>query len=227
MLACLLLIGALLAWAHLTGRAHLAPYDPRSAHRWLYRTPFTRLGDFGLGMAGAFLVTYARVRWGRALQVVGGLTALGIMTSAAAFFSAASFDALYALPMFLLIVGLAAAPETGLGRLLATRTAVLLGEASFAFYLLHVTVLRGVTLHWADRFGHWLVAQAMLFALALFAAVGAHQLIERPAQRLLRRLLDHRARVRPCGRSRPCRTRRRSPAARTRRGRRRTGAPSR
>jgi peptidoglycan/LPS O-acetylase OafA/YrhL len=192
--ACLLLIGGLLAWAHLTGRAHLLSTDPRSAHRWLYRTPLTRLGDFGLGMAGAFLVMHARARWGRACQVAGGLTTLATMTSATAFYTAASFDALYALPMFLLIVGLAAAPKTLLGRLLATRTAVYLGEASFAFYLLHFTFLTYFTLHWPDTFAHWLVAQVMFFTVALFAAAGAHQLVEKPAQRWIRRLLDRPAR---------------------------------
>jgi peptidoglycan/LPS O-acetylase OafA/YrhL len=39
----------------LVGRGGLAWEDPDSAHRWLYRTPATRLGDFALGVIGALL----------------------------------------------------------------------------------------------------------------------------------------------------------------------------
>ncbi|MEI8082378.1 MAG: acyltransferase family protein, partial [Actinomycetes bacterium] len=40
-----------------TGLADRPPSDPASAHRWLYRMPAMRLGDFGLGigLAAAFL----------------------------------------------------------------------------------------------------------------------------------------------------------------------------
>jgi peptidoglycan/LPS O-acetylase OafA/YrhL len=183
--------GAALLWAELTGRAALPSGDPDSAHRWLYRSPLTRLGDFTLGMAGAFLVPHWRTaaRWGPIAQFVGGVTMIALMCSSAVFYSAPSFDALSIVPMFLLIAGLAGAPGSMFGRLLSTPVAVLLGEASFALYLLHVTALRTLTLHWRPTFGHWFVAQVALFAAILCLALGAHHFIERPARRLLCRWL--------------------------------------
>jgi len=114
------------------------------------------------------------------------------MCSKTVYLSAASFDALYILPMFLLIVGLAAAPGTLPGRLLSTRPAILLGEASFALYLIHYTLLHTLNPQWQNSLSHWLVAQAGTFAVILCAAMGAHLMIEKPAQRWIRKVFTPR-----------------------------------
>jgi peptidoglycan/LPS O-acetylase OafA/YrhL len=188
----------LVAWAYLTGRAALPPTDPASVHRWLYRTPLTRLGDFTLGMAGAYLVAArpARpgrtARWGRAAQAVAVAGIVLPMTSGRILMSPASYDALYMLPMFLLIVGLAVSPGTLLARVLSTRTAVVLGEASYALYLLHKPLLSMLALPPQAGDARWLAAQLAAFAIVLCAALGAHLLVEKPAQRFIRRILDRR-----------------------------------
>ena len=46
---------ALAAVFVVTGHGNLSFADPGSAHRWLYRTPLTRLGDFALGILAARL----------------------------------------------------------------------------------------------------------------------------------------------------------------------------
>jgi hypothetical protein len=46
---------ALAAWFVLSGRGSLPWSSVESAHRWLYVTPLTRLGDFTLGILAACL----------------------------------------------------------------------------------------------------------------------------------------------------------------------------
>jgi peptidoglycan/LPS O-acetylase OafA/YrhL len=66
---------------------------------------------------------------------------------------------------------------------------VLFGEASFAFYLLHLPLVGSLSIA-AGGGRAWVVANAITFSLILLMAVGAHMVIERPAQRLLRRAFN-------------------------------------
>lgn len=102
---------------------------------------------------------------------------------------AASWDISYALPGAALIFFLASAPPSSGSRWLASRPLVLLGEASYALYLCHVTAL--------DRLGvgqfpgtAWLAASGLTVLLVLAFAIGLHVGFERPARELLRALLD-------------------------------------
>lgn len=171
--------------------------DAGSAHRWLYLMPLTRLGDFALGMLCAllFVQTYNE-RWakhiGAPLAIGAMLTVLAFMAWPALLFSSWSWDVAYAVPAALLIFGLASAPASLPARLLSLPFLVLLGEASYAFYLVHypaIELLGGGT--WAN----WVSPTAVVFeALTLGAilalAVGLHITFEGPSRTYLRRALS-------------------------------------
>lgn len=132
-----------------TGRAALPWNDPESAHRWLYRTPVTRLADFSLGIIAALLVRRSsrdelagsQCRW-TFVTYSAFIMILLLMMWPPNLFSAFSFDASYAPIAYFLILGLTLAPNTKLSRFLASRSMVILGEASFALYLIHAPLLK-------------------------------------------------------------------------------------
>jgi peptidoglycan/LPS O-acetylase OafA/YrhL len=186
----------------LTGRGALPVTDPQSAHRWLYRMPLLRLGDFALGILAARL--FLRIRdaaWARSLGswlLVGSLVWTVLAAAQPSMvYSGWSWDALYAPPSVGLILGLALAPAHPVSRLLALRLVVFLGEVSFAFYLTHKTVIELVN---AGQWQHTgltvpsvlLEATKLCFATAL--AIGLHLGIERPARTVVRGWLDPSAR---------------------------------
>jgi peptidoglycan/LPS O-acetylase OafA/YrhL len=193
-----------LAWLFdAVGRGDLAPADPASAHRWLYRTPLVRVGDFLVGVLAARV--YLRIRDRRANARLGAW--LVPVAIAATFLLAAqtslvntawSWDAMYAVPAVTLILGLAVAPESPVARLLSLRGVVFLGEASFAFYLCHIEITRLVGA------GSWrngltpqtVVLEAVNLLFATAVAIGLHVGVERPARSVVRRLLDPPAPVR-------------------------------
>lgn len=196
--ACMLVILAMFAltwWFVATGRGDLAPVDPESAHRWLYRSPFTRLGDFTVGVILAYFVqNYRAPSWmAIAAQTTGGLAAILLMMTPALYWTAWSWDFAYLIPFALLIWGLAAGPHSLLSRTLSTKPMRAAGEASFAFYLLHWPLLAAFPVQ-ADGFGEWIVSSAVLFSLTLLVAFGAHAVIEKPAQQWLRQTLDKQSR---------------------------------
>jgi len=185
---------ALTAWFAASGRGHLPPPDPGSAHRWLYRTPLTRLFDFTLGILAAriYLQTRGRpgvVRAGSPMVVVGGVLILGLMAWPVHHGSAWSWDLSYAIPGVLVIFGLAVAPLGRLAKGLSLPAIVLLGEASYAFYLVHQPLLIPLG---AGRWATGLTVSSVAFevltlGLVLAVAVGLHVLVEKPARIWIRR----------------------------------------
>lgn len=107
-------------------------------------------------------------------------------------FSAWSWDVAYAVRATLLIFGLATAPRGGVARFLSIPAIVLLGEASYAFYLVHFPMLGYLGA------GAWqqvmtpteAVLELMILGAILALAVGLHVGFELPARRYLRRLLS-------------------------------------
>jgi peptidoglycan/LPS O-acetylase OafA/YrhL len=205
--AVLVLLAAITLLFELTGRGALPVTDPQSAHRWLYRMPLLRLGDFVLGILAARLfLRIGDAPWARSL---GGWLIIGALVwtvlaagQPALVHSAWSWDALYATPSVALILGLALAPAHPVSRLLALRLVVFLGEVSFAFYLSHKTVIELVGA------GQWantgltvpsVVLEAVKLAFATALAVGLHLGVERPSRSVVRRLLDPPPRVRTRG----------------------------
>jgi peptidoglycan/LPS O-acetylase OafA/YrhL len=174
-----------------TGR-NIAGADPGSAHRWLYRSPVSRLGDFMLGvLAAAYLLRYrarvqARARAWSAIALLAAAVMLVCMSMPSNIDSTYSWDVLYALIGVGLIAGLAFAPAGPLGRALARPLPVLLGESSYCLYLLQVPVgqlrLPAAPLDLAgERLLH-----VLFIGLLVLLAVGLHRSVERPAQRAIR-----------------------------------------
>jgi peptidoglycan/LPS O-acetylase OafA/YrhL len=162
--------------------------DPRSAHRWLYIMPVTRLGDFTAGLLLSRLFRKAggrgsvAARW---IGVVGGAAMVALMSSKAHLFSAWSWDASYLVPSLAIIWGLAHVQSR---RWLASPTMVAAGEASYAFYLIHTQVMvnLGAGLWGPHGVTAWSVAnQTLIFLIVVAVALGLHHMIERPARRWL------------------------------------------
>ncbi|MBM0277272.1 acyltransferase family protein [Micromonospora tarensis] len=186
-------------------RNGLPATNPFSAHRWLYRTPATRLGDFTLGVVTALLLRQAKLSWSASatrdrvlspmltwLPLVATLLLMAWPDRTRYY---ASYDALWMLPGALLFFGLGQYPQSMLGRFLSTRAVVLLGEVSFAFYLVHRPLMLAVgEASWMDdSLPAYLAKMTVLVAFITVVAAGCHFLWERPAQRLVNRYL----RIRP------------------------------
>lgn len=183
-------------WFTVTGRADLAPSDPQSAHRWLYRLPLMRLGDFALGAVVALLaMSFAAPRWlSLVAQFLGSVGMVLLMLNDDLYRSAWSWDSAYMLPAVFLIWGLATGPDTLPSRLLGTKPMVLMGQASFAFYLLHGPLLASWPIPVVNTEA-WIADAAMHFTLIMFMALGVHMFLEKPAQRWLVRVLDRKKSV--------------------------------
>lgn len=176
------------------------PYGPDSAHRWLYRSPACRLGDFLLGALCARLHRALdgpederlRLRLGRGLVLLGALASVALMTWPAHFMTPASFDLSYALPAAALVLGLALAPSTLGARALASAPLVLLGEASYGLYLVHKELLdRTFPITSVPRL--WWPLAGFFVLLCVGASIALHLAFERPARAWLRRRLTARA----------------------------------
>jgi peptidoglycan/LPS O-acetylase OafA/YrhL len=193
MVAVELLVAGASLWFVRTGRGALPWADPHSAHRWLYRGPLFRLGDFCLGMLTSHLVRRLAGRpaarlIGLPALVMGATSILVLMSWPGQLFSAPSWDASYTLPTVMLIVGLALTPRGLATRALASAPFVLLGEASYALYLCHGKMLPLAIV--APLGAPWVLAIAMNLLVPTATAVGFHVLVERPTRRWLRTLIS-------------------------------------
>ncbi|HKO94378.1 MAG TPA: acyltransferase [Polyangiaceae bacterium] len=166
--------------------------DPQSAHRWLYRNPACRLGDFLLGILTARLVALQNGGPRRIHSLLLGVATFSIvalMCWPRHNYTAPSWDVSYAVPAALLIFALASAPHSASARLLSTPPFVLLGEASYALYLCHVYMLRHLAPGKMPP-DTWLLTKTATILMVVAVAVGLHMTIERPGRVLLRWLLD-------------------------------------
>ncbi|MFH8476229.1 acyltransferase family protein [Streptomyces sp. NPDC018000] len=152
---------------------------------FLYIFPLSRLLDFALGMLMARIVLSGRwirlgAGWSALLALAG--YAFGVFTP-----MLFTIDAVTIVPLALLVAALASADDAGARTPMASRPMLLLGEASFAFYLVHGIVLT----YLRERIGYDHVlttAQGVLFALGCFVlslalALAMHRWIETPAVR--------------------------------------------
>ncbi len=185
---------AISAWFTAEGRALLPASDPASAHRWIYHFPALRLGDFVLGILAAKLyLTWRPLPQAKALAPwIAGLSLIiiiALMAWPAHNYTAWSFDVSYALPATLLILGLALAPGAAIATRLSLPLVVLLGEASYAFYLVHEPLMRMFGAgRWANEFSVTNVAfELFTLGFLLLIAVGLHITVERPSRAWIRR----------------------------------------
>jgi peptidoglycan/LPS O-acetylase OafA/YrhL len=101
-----------------------------------------------------------------------------------------SIATMVVLPAIVLVLGAAARTDlAGRGSWLAHRRVVLLGEWSFALYLVHPLLLHAIQRGWTPPVlsGGAAVVELLAFVTtAIAAAAGAYHLVERPAERWLR-----------------------------------------
>lgn len=179
------------------GWANLPAVDPQSAHRWLYRTPLTRLPEFVVGMVLAFLFSRG-VRFGaRTSTVVQVAVTVGVPVVCALRdptngpLGAAFFGTLWTIPFALLMFSLAT--DTGpVARVLASRPMVMLGTASYALYITHRGLLPGFGQQYVQTAGGiWgYVMVLIVLAWTLLIAEGAHRYVELPARKHLLAWVD-------------------------------------
>lgn len=166
--------------------------------------PVTRLAEFAIGMCIAHAM---RGGWRFALRpwiiAVGGaaLVVVIVVDSATAWLGPVR-DAVRATQTewvlvfcTLVIAAVATRDLAGARSWLRARWMVRLGEASYAFYLVHATVIYFVLSFVGKQQGGWgnLVWYAPLFIAALSVAFALHRGIEKPLERRMRRWWDVRA----------------------------------
>ncbi len=183
---------ALAMYFWLAGKADLSAFNPESAHRWLYRTPATRLFDFCIGISAA--IYYKRfmqdslqshVTWSR-VTYISLMAVFAMMVWKENYRSAFSWDVIYVIPFTLLIIGISQARQSFISRALSTRTAILLGEASFALYLIH-TLMRGMyPSQPTESFAYSLMQHGFFLGVVIIMSIGLHLTIEKPAQKSLK-----------------------------------------
>jgi len=189
MICAILIVGAVL-FQH-QGWASLPPDNPASAHRWLYRSPIFRLSDFVLGIATFKMAQHCKgsISVKMANWIVAGSLVFILISMASPWPSESpwKYDALFAIPSAVGIFGLVVA-TTRIGRILGWRPFVMLGECSYAFYILMAPVALfdgplwfGFTFTGTFRFVFDLLIMILI-------SYGAHVLIEEPARKYVK---DH------------------------------------
>jgi peptidoglycan/LPS O-acetylase OafA/YrhL len=196
-IATSLVLAGLATWFVLAHRANLPWPNSQSAHHWLYVIPITRLGDFVLGILVARMYIQMRGRGmasqiGGPLAIASALVIIALMAWPANVYSAWSWDVAYALPSAALIFGLAMAPSSISARVLSLPALVLLGESSYAFYLVHEPALSYLgPARWAVATSMTTITlEVLTLGAIIFLAIGLHVAVERPARFYIRRLLD-------------------------------------
>lgn len=159
--------------------------------------PVLRLNEFALGvcLAWAFrrgwqpriplwIPVVLLVAWLTALAALPLAPAAGPVYGAVAPYVSEVTAALCAL----LIVATAAREMAGRARISRARPIVVLGEWSYAFYLIHATLIYGARELFGYQPGGWIGAGwfVVLLAASIAAAAALHIWIERPAERRMR-----------------------------------------
>ncbi len=172
---------------------------------WLAHVPMpvTRVPEFLLGMALAWAM---RSGWRPRLHPFLGIGALAVVvlgivvaTVRPAFWVFAYFgNELFTVAVGVAIVSLAAWTLSGRRSLFETRWEVKLGEWSFAFYLIHATVIYFALRIFGYQEPSWrnLLWFAAVLAVDLVLAWALHHFVERPVEKRMRRWKDARDRAR-------------------------------
>ena len=184
------MLGAL--YFSLSGLSGLPTWDPNGPHRWLYRNPLMRFGDFltGIGLHfvfaefslsqsvfWSFWVRRALISFATCLLIIAALASLPVTHW--------SYDAQFLAPFAFLILLLAILEVSHGWR--APKSLILLGQASYALYLGHfiygrvlIDPLQSQTGANKYAFSLWLAVFLILISLATY------QSIEVPLQTILR-----------------------------------------
>ncbi|MEZ1314416.1 acyltransferase [Pseudomonas fluorescens] len=185
-----------------SGQGLLHRTNPDSAHHWLYRFPVTRLLDFSMGITAAiyyrrFLTIDEKTKSVSSFLTYASIVVIILlMSSGRLLYTPYSFDAMYALPFTILIFSLAVARHTFASSVLSMPKIVMLGEASYALYLLQVIVSSSYVQSPGASSFIWVVNQAFFLALLIAASIGMHRMVEKPCQRVIRSVFSIKERAR-------------------------------
>ena len=169
--------------------------------------PPIRLCDFFLGMGIGALYLRAHSlslprlhRYGLILLGVWLVWTLGVVVLRTFYYGIPGLNIAYAIPSAALILGLAWTPDFLLTRSLSTKPMIVLGEASYAFYLVHMSAGAYLTVGLlSNGLGirtTLLWVFGVIFVTAM--AIGLNIMIETPARKLVRQwLMPRRKRVDP------------------------------
>jgi len=164
---------------------------------WLNTLPLPRLGDFILGCVAARIYVKHTSRPISPREQVLGITLLMLciaavmilMGSSDPYLSPYKYDAGYSF-FFVFIIYALARYASPLRTFLSTRVLVLLGEASYAFYLLHLLfiyhALAPLTI--SAQLGEDMFVGTE-FLLVIVISLGAYTYIEKPVRKKIRRIV--------------------------------------
>lgn len=192
--SALLAAVAVAAWAWVLMLALHLPSSPLA--NWaMYIFPPIRLAEFVVGVCGGllFIRHQDRLRGAREWWTAAEVLALGLLAAAVLCSSAAPpllRFASYYLPFFGFIILVFAAERGRVSRAMRGSRLVFLGEISFAFYLLHVLVLRAAVS--LGLFASGIPSIAVLagvFAVTLAASAAIFIAYEKPMRSQVRRRL--------------------------------------
>jgi peptidoglycan/LPS O-acetylase OafA/YrhL len=186
------------------------PFEPLTDAEWsrwfFYLSPYFRILEFGLGSAAALAVMYCgplllqgrvilRLLAMLAVLALAGLHALRIWPALLGCPSMPNFELISS---FLFAVVMVNCTDTSrINAFLSSRPLMFMGEISYSLYLFHPLSPRfgaawtGSSFSWA-LFPYFLISFALTGFCALIFAFGMYRLVEIPAQRALRGLLDMR-----------------------------------
>lgn len=165
----------------------------------LYLNPAYRIGEFMLGMGLAVAIRRGwRLRWPIAVPVAAVVAVYAAVAWLAPRDSEGQIPRVLAdsalLPAFLALIAVAAGADADRRRSsLRGRRLVLLGERSFALYLVHASVIKLLAAALGGGGpvspGRWLAIAAVVLAVSVALASLLFAAVERPAERWLRRRL--------------------------------------
>lgn len=168
--------------------------DANSSHRWLYRSPLNRIGDFALGiLAAVALLRYPEVlnrhhlQWRVVRYAAAGIVVL-MMTHQTVKYIAFLWDVGYAIPFALIIYSLSMAEKSKVVLFLQSKFMVIAGEVSFAFYLVHVPASEMWDRIELTRDGIGVYVAKIIFIAVV--ATGIHFGLEKPAQKFIKSVLS-------------------------------------
>ena len=179
----------------LQGRSFLSLNDPNSAALWIYFFPLNRLGDFILGMLGAGFYLFhsknSKIKlkiWSYIIYGVIFIIIFEMVTEKYNHYASFYLDSAYAFPFIFLIIAMCMNPDCLFSRVLSLPIFVLLGELSYALYLIHP--IAGIFLNYSLDFMSGLINYFFCIILLLSYAYGLHKLIEKPFNFYLRERLS-------------------------------------
>ena len=166
--------------------------------RFLYIFPLSRLGDFiaGIGIAGIYLALHdSKLQIRRPMSYVALIAFFSIIVLMCSpeignSYKAESFDLLFLIPFSILILGISLSPRIGISKMLSLRLSIVLGEISYAFYLIHEPI--GTSIFGNPLAEGLTLLNVVVFLYGLFFLVtmswGLHVIIEKPARLFLRKI---------------------------------------